>query len=83
MVAHPLWLLLTLAPLTLALGWGRAAGLQLTATLLFTLYSPLIVSAAILTGLEYVIAVLLWALRGFRGAPPTPGPTARAGRQPR
>lgn len=80
---HPLWLLLVLAPAVPSLLWGREAGLQLTATYLFALYSPLIVSAAVLTALEYAISFVLWALRGFRGAPPTPGPTARVPRQPR
>lgn len=80
---HPLWLLLIVAPAALALVWGREAGLQLTATYLFALYSPLIVSAAILTAFEYTIAFVLWAVRGFRGAPPTPGPTVRARGQAR
>jgi hypothetical protein len=74
---HPLWLLLMLAPLPLALVWGREAGLQVTATYLFALYSPLIITAAILSGLDYVVAFVLWVLRGFRGNPPTPGPTIR------
>jgi hypothetical protein len=74
---HPLWLLLMLAPLPLAVPWWREAGLQLTASYLFALYSPLIIVAAILSGLDYAISFALWALRGFRGSPPTPGPTIR------
>jgi len=41
------------------------------------LYSPLIISAAIASVVEYLIAHVVFVITGLRGAPPRPGPTLR------
>ena len=76
-LAHPLWLLLALAPAPLALLWGRDALLVIGGTHLGALYSPLIVGAAVASGIEYVVALIVWLVRGRRGAVPRPGPAVR------
>jgi len=76
---HPLWLLLALVPAPFALAWGRDAALVLAGSFLGALYSPLVVGAAVASGVEYGVAVLIWLVRGRRGAMPRPGPAIRGG----
>lgn len=76
-LGHPLLLLLGLAPAVLALLWGRTAPLVITGSYLGALYSPLIVSAAVSSVIEYLIALVVFLVSGLRGAPPHPGPTLR------
>ncbi|TPW74508.1 DUF1353 domain-containing protein [Schumannella soli] len=76
-VAHPLALLLLLAPAPFALAWGRQARFMLPAAYLAALYSPLVIAAALASGVEYLVALLLWLGGGRTGATPRPGPTIR------
>ncbi|MEP6842197.1 MAG: DUF1353 domain-containing protein [Pseudolysinimonas sp.] len=76
-LGHPLLLLIGLAPAALALPWGRTAPLVIASSYLVALYSPLIISAALSSAIEYLIALVVFLLSGLRGAPPHPGPTLR------
>jgi hypothetical protein len=76
-LGQPLWLLLLAAPLPVAALWWRNADVVIAGTYLSALYSPLIVAAALSSVIEYVIALVVWAATGFRGATPRPGPTLR------
>jgi len=77
LLGHPLLLLVGLAPAALALAWGRDAAVLIAGSYLGALYSPLIVSAAIASAIEYLIALVVFVITGLRGAPPRPGPTLR------
>ena len=66
-----------LAPAALALAWGRDAAVLIAGSYLGALYSPLIISAAIGSVVEYLIALVVFVITGLRGAPPRPGPTLR------
>lgn len=77
LLGHPLSLLLGVAPAALALAWGRDAPVVIAGSYLGALYSPLIVSAALSSAVEYVIALVVFVATGMRGAPPRPGPTLR------
>jgi len=77
LLGHPLLLLLALVPAVLALAWGRDAPAVIAGSYLGALYSPLIVSAALSSAVEYVIALVVFVATGMRGAPPRPGPTLR------
>jgi len=79
LLGHPLLLLIGLAPAVLALLWSRAAPLVIASSYLGALYAPLIVSAALATAIEYLIALVVFVSGGLRGAPPRPGPTLRKG----
>ena len=74
-LGHPLWLLIDLAPAVLALGWTRDAPVVIAASYLGALYSPLLVTAALSSAIEYLIALVVYLLGGRRGAAPHPGPT--------
>ena len=74
-LGHPLWLLLGLAPALLALAWARDAPVVIAGSYLGALYSPLLVSAALSSAIEYLIALVVFLLGGRRGAAPRPGPT--------
>jgi hypothetical protein len=76
-LGHPLILLVMLAPAVLALPWNRNADVVVAASYLGALYAPLIVSAALSSGIEYLIALVAFVLGGRRGAAPRPGPTLR------
>jgi hypothetical protein len=77
-LGHPWWLLLVAAPAVLALPWGPDAGLVLSAAYLGALYLPLVVGAALASGVEYLVALAVWLVDGRRGPTPRPGPTVRA-----
>jgi len=77
LLGHPLLLLVGLAPAALALAWGRDAPVLIAGSYLGALYSPLIISAAIASVVEYLIALVVFVITGLRGAPPRPGPTLR------
>ena len=77
LLGHPLFLLLGLAPAVLALLWGRTAPVVIAGSYLAALYSPLIVSAAVASVIEYLIALVVFVATGLRGTPPRPGPTLR------
>jgi hypothetical protein len=77
LLGHPFMLLIGLAPAVLALAWARDAGMVMAASYLSALYSPLILSAALSSAIEYLIALLVFLLGGRRGAAPQPGPTLR------
>lgn len=77
LLGHPLLLLIGLAPAVLALLWGRTAPLLIAGSYLGALYSPLIVSAAVASAIEYLIALVVFAAGGLRGTAPRPGPTLR------
>jgi len=77
LLGHPLLLLVGLVPAVLALAWGRDAPVLIAGSYLGALYSPLIVSAAIASAIEYLIALVVFVITGLRGAPPRPGPTLR------
>lgn len=74
---HPAWWLVLLAPAVAAAAWGRDAELVIAATYLGLLYLPLVLGALVASGVEYLVAVVVWLARGRRGAPPRPGPTIR------
>ena len=76
-LGHPLLLLIGLAPAVLALPWTRNADVVIAGSYLGALYSPLIVSAALSSAIEYLIALAVFLLGGRRGATPQPGPTLR------
>jgi hypothetical protein len=78
-VGHPLWLLIDLAPAVLCVAWARDAPVVIAGSYLGALYSPLIVSAALSSAIEYLIAAVVYVLGGRRGAAPHPGPTLRKG----
>ncbi|MBI5160814.1 MAG: DUF1353 domain-containing protein [Micrococcales bacterium] len=80
---HPLFLLLLLVPGALAPGWGSELPFVVSAGYLSALYAPLVVAAALASGVEFVIARLLWWAGRRRGARPTPGPLLRAATTPR
>jgi len=80
-LGHPWWLLLVPAPAVPALVWGRDADLALCAAYLGALYLPLVVTAAISSGVEYLVAVVAWIATGRRGPTPHPGPLLRAPRE--
>ena len=67
-----------LAPAVLALGWGRDAPVVIAGSYLGALYSPLIVSAALSSAVEYVIAATVYLLGARSGPAPRPGPTVRS-----
>ena len=75
LLGHPPYLLLGLAPAVLALLWGRTAPVVIAGSYLGALYSPLIVSAAVASVIEYLIALVVFVATGLRGTPPRPGPT--------
>ena len=77
LLGHPLLLLIGLAPAVLALAWGRSAPVVIASSYLGALYSPLIVSAAAASGVEYLIALVAFVAGGLRGTLPRPGPTLR------
>lgn len=77
LLGHPLFLLLGVVPAALALAWGRDAPVVIAGSYLGALYSPLIVSAALSSTVEYLIALVVFVGTGMRGAPPRPGPTLR------
>jgi hypothetical protein len=76
-LGHPWLLLIALAPALLALAWGRTAPLVLAGSYLGALYSPLIVTAALSSAVEYLIALVVFLIGGARGTVPRPGPTLR------
>jgi len=76
-LGHPIFLLVGLAPALLAVAWGRDAPVVIAGNYLGALYAPLILSAAVASGLEYLIAVVVYLATGRRGAAPRPGPTLR------
>ena len=76
-LGHPLLLLIGLAPALLGLLWGRTAAVPITGSYLGALYSPLIVSAALASAIEYLIDLVAFLLGGARGPVPRPGPTLR------
>jgi hypothetical protein len=78
----PWWLcaVLLVAPAVLALPWGRDAPVALCAAYLGALYLPLIAGAAIASGVEYLVALVVFVATGARGPAPHPGPTLRSGR---
>jgi len=76
-LGHPLLLLIGLAPALLGLLWGRTAAVPITGGYLGALYSPLIVSAALASAIEYLIDLVAFLLGGARGPVPRPGPTLR------
>ena len=51
LLGHPLLLLIGLVPAVLAVAWGRTAPVVIASSYLAALYSPLIVSAALASGL--------------------------------
>jgi hypothetical protein len=73
----PWWLLLLPAPAVLAIPWWRDAGLVLCAAYLGALYLPLIAAAALASGIEYLVALVVWLAEGRPGPTPHPGPTLR------
>jgi hypothetical protein len=77
LLGHPVLLLIALAPALLALVWGRNAPVVIAGSYLGALYSPLIVSAALASAIEYLIALVVFVAGGLRGTPPRPGPTLR------
>ena len=77
LLGHPALLLIALAPAVLALLWGRTAPVVIAGSYLAALYSPLIVSAAVASAVEYLIALVVFVASGLRGTPPRPGPTLR------
>lgn len=79
LLGHPLLLLIALAPALLALLWGRTAAVPIAGSYLGALYSPLIVSAALASAIEYLIDLIAFVLGGAHGAAPRPGPTLRKG----
>lgn len=78
-LGHPWLLLIALAPALLAFAWGRSAPLVIAGSYLSALYSPLIVTAALSSAVEYLIALVVFLLGGARGSAPRPGPTLRKG----
>ena len=77
LLGHPLLLLIGLAPALLGLLWCRTAAVPITGSYLGALYSPLIVSAALASAIEYLIDLVAFLLGGARGPVPRPGPTLR------
>jgi hypothetical protein len=76
-LGHPAFLLLALAPALVALCWVRTADMVIASSYLGALYAPLIVSAALSSAIEYLIALVAFLLGGRRGAIPRPGPSLR------
>jgi hypothetical protein len=74
-LGHPWWLLLLPAPAVLAVPWWRDADLALCAAYLGALYLPLIAGAALASGIEYLVALIVWIAEGRPGPTPHPGPT--------
>lgn len=76
------WYLLALAlPGIAALAWLRRAGVVAVGAYAGALYAPMVVSAVAASGLEFVIAGVLYLAGGRRGAPPHPGPLLRSARR--
>ncbi|EAR23922.1 ketol-acid reductoisomerase [marine actinobacterium PHSC20C1] len=76
-VAHPLWLLLGLAPAIAALVWGKNAKLVLAASYLGALYAPLVAAAFTGSRAEQLLAISVWAGTGTSGPLPKAEPTLR------
>lgn len=76
-VAHPLWLLLGLAPAIAALAWGKNMDLVLAASYLGALYAPLVAAAFIGSRFEQLLAISVWAGTGTPGPLPKAEPTLR------
>jgi hypothetical protein len=78
-LGQPWWLalLLVVGPAALALPWRRDAPLALSAAYLGALYLPLIAGAALASGVEYLVALVVFVVTGRRGPAPHPGPTLR------
>lgn len=76
-LGHPLLLLIGLAPALLGLAWWRTAPVPIAGAYLGALYSPLIVSAALASAIEYLIDLVAFLVGGARGPAPRPGPTLR------
>jgi hypothetical protein len=79
LLGHPVLLLIGLVPAVLAVAWGRTAPVVIASSYLAALYSPLIVSAALASVIEYLIALVVFVASGLRGTSPRPGPTLRKG----
>ncbi|TQO20824.1 uncharacterized protein DUF1353 [Rhodoglobus vestalii] len=76
-LAHPLWLLLALAPALAAALWGKNMDLVVTATYLGALYAPLVAGAFIGSRLEQFLAFIIWVGTGTPGPAPQAEPTLR------
>lgn len=76
-LAHPLWLLLALAPAAAATFWGKDVGLIIAATYLGALYAPLVAGAFLGSRLEQFFAFITWLGTGAPGPPPAAEPTLR------
>jgi len=76
-VAHPLWLLLGLAPAVAALPWGKNMNLLITSSYLGALYAPLVAAAFIGSRAEQLLAISIWAGTGTPGPVPKAEPTLR------
>lgn len=73
-LATPWWLVAIALPALAAIAWGRRTRLMLTASYAGALYAPVLVAAAVSSGVEYVLSLAVWLASGLRGAPPRPGP---------
>lgn len=81
LAGHPLGALLLAAPALSGLLWGRRWRTVVIAAQLAPLYAPIVLGAAAVSALEYLVSLILWLATGGRGATPRPGPTVAARRR--